>query len=95
MMKIVRSQNGPREAEDLVDSTLGRRGKTIYSGLCQRCGLIFFKFSLGAFCSNKCANFKTGDNGSGYLRITVEGKRMYAHRVVVGSPIGMSVHHKN
>lgn len=90
------SQMGPREIEDLVGCTLARRGKPARLGICIKCGRDFYTFNSGPFCSNKCSRFTTGDNGSGYLRITLEdGSRVYAHRHVAGAKKGEIVHHKN
>ncbi len=90
-----RYQNGPREVEDLIDSTMAKRNVPLKLGICSKCGSDYYTYSTGLFCSNKCSQIKNNDNGDGYKRITVNGKRIYEHRHVVSAESGFIVHHIN
>jgi endogenous inhibitor of DNA gyrase (YacG/DUF329 family) len=94
-MKNPRSQNGPKSIEDLLPSTSAKRGYPVYSGICSKCNAVFYAFSTGPFCSNKCVHLDKNDNGSGYSRATIDGKRVYEHRAIAQAASGLVVHHKN
>ena len=88
-------QNRPKEVEDLLSTTSARRNYTLKLGICSKCNKDFYTFGFGFFCSNKCAQFIHGENGSGYLRTTINGVRGYVHRFVSNAPKGKVVHHIN
>lgn len=89
------TQNRPREIDDLLGAELAKRGYPARLGICHKCNEDYYTFGFGPFCSNRCAQFKTGDNGSGYLRCTVNGKRDYIHRHSIKAKKGFIVHHIN
>lgn len=89
------TQNRPKEVEDLLNTTSAKRGYPLMLGICSSCSKDYYSFSFGLFCSNKCAQYENGDNGAGYKRITVNGKRVYEHRHVTNAEDGIVVHHIN
>lgn len=85
-----------KDAEYFVSATLAARGKALKTGVCGKCGEIFYTFFNGDMCSGRCRRFIHGDNGSGYQRVTLPGgERTYQHRALVNAPAGFIVHHKN
>lgn len=87
--------NKPREPEAYLDCTLIRRGKPLFSGLCRKCGEIYYSIGKTGYCSNKCAHFVHGLHHGYKVLHRVGSTRIVEHRHVMKAPKGYIVHHKN
>ena len=92
-----RRQNGPKQPDEFVTSALAKLNRPLLSGCCLKCNELYYSFSYTGLCSNKCVHFKHGLNTNGYKAVSrnKSGGRIYEHRVVMGNPEGLIVHHIN
>lgn len=93
----MRDGTRPKEAEDFLWCRTIIRSPDIpvKLGICLKCSSDFYTVHTGGYCSSTCSKTTTNETTNGYARVTVNGKRMLAHRAIIKAPPGYVVHHKN